>query len=240
MTSPDERTATDFPEGLGPAHRGRRLPSAGPFTWRIQDASAQAASYPDPDFRQLDSWIVIHEDNTATFCVGKTDLRSGHRHGVPSDDGRRARHALRARPPASWAAPTSRVDQGGRGIRRDPDRRLADAPCRRGGPTRTARAGVDNAGRASGSACGLQRRGHGESDPSKRVTDGELVGGKRFNVALTGNNVDGTTGTGKVKPVQDLKIAGQSPQRYDIPAKVDGSLKWAVDIKVPGWCTRAT
>jgi CO/xanthine dehydrogenase Mo-binding subunit len=38
----------------------------------------------------------------------------------------------------------------------------------------------------------------------------------------------------KVKAVQDLKIVGQSPQRYDIPAKVDGSLKWAVDVKVPG------
>ena len=33
--------------------------------------------YPDPDFRQLDSWIVIHEDNTATFYVGKTDCGQG-------------------------------------------------------------------------------------------------------------------------------------------------------------------
>ena len=52
--------------------------------------------------------------------------------------------------------------------------------------------------------------------------------------ALTGNNVDATTGVAKVKAVQDLKIVGQSPQRYDIPAKVDGSLKWAVDVKLPG------
>src|ERR1700682_3230617 len=41
-------------------------------------AAAQAAGpYPDPDFRQLDSWIVIHEDNTATFFVGKTDCGQG-------------------------------------------------------------------------------------------------------------------------------------------------------------------
>ena len=33
--------------------------------------------YPDPDFRQLDAWIVIREDNTATFYVGKTDLGQG-------------------------------------------------------------------------------------------------------------------------------------------------------------------
>src|SRR5437870_7876261 len=42
-------------------------------------ATAQAAGgpYPDPDFHQLDSWIVIHEDNTATFYVGKTDPGQG-------------------------------------------------------------------------------------------------------------------------------------------------------------------
>src|SRR6266571_1483938 len=50
----------------------------------ITAASAEAAAapqaggpYPDPDFRQLDSWIVIHEDNTATFYVGKTDCGQG-------------------------------------------------------------------------------------------------------------------------------------------------------------------
>ena len=39
--------------------------------------SAAARAYPDPDFRQLDSWIVIHPDNTATFYVGKTDCGQG-------------------------------------------------------------------------------------------------------------------------------------------------------------------
>src|SRR5690349_12429416 len=33
--------------------------------------------YPDPNFKQLDSWIVIHPDNTATFYVGKTDCGQG-------------------------------------------------------------------------------------------------------------------------------------------------------------------
>ena len=49
---------------------------AGPFA---AQASAQAARglYPDPDFHQLDSWIVIHQDNTATFFVGKTDCGQG-------------------------------------------------------------------------------------------------------------------------------------------------------------------
>jgi CO/xanthine dehydrogenase Mo-binding subunit len=73
-----------------------------------------------------------------------------------------------------------------------------------------------------------------KADPSKNVTYGQLIGGKKFNVALTGNDVNAVTGVAKVKPVQEHKIVGQSPQRYDIPAKVDGSLKWAVDVKLPG------
>ena len=40
-------------------------------------APRRAGLYPDPDFRQLDSWIVIHQDNTATFYVGKTDCGQG-------------------------------------------------------------------------------------------------------------------------------------------------------------------
>jgi CO/xanthine dehydrogenase Mo-binding subunit len=72
------------------------------------------------------------------------------------------------------------------------------------------------------------------ADPSKRVTYGELIGGRKFNTALTGNNINATTGQARVKDVNQFKIVGQSPQRYDIPAKVDGSLKWAVDAKVPG------
>jgi CO/xanthine dehydrogenase Mo-binding subunit len=73
-----------------------------------------------------------------------------------------------------------------------------------------------------------------KSDPLINVTYGELVGGRRFNVALTGDRVNDTTGLAKVKPVQEHRIVGQSIQRYDVPAKVDGSLKWAVDVKLPG------
>jgi CO/xanthine dehydrogenase Mo-binding subunit len=73
-----------------------------------------------------------------------------------------------------------------------------------------------------------------KSDPSKRITYGELIGGRRFNVTLTGKDIDATTGVARVKTVQELRMVGQSPQRYDIPAKVDGSLKWAVDMRAAG------
>jgi hypothetical protein len=44
----------------------------------VLDAQGTAAGpYPDLDYKQLDSWIVIRPDNTATFFVGKTDLGQG-------------------------------------------------------------------------------------------------------------------------------------------------------------------
>ena len=42
------------------------------------------------------------------------------------------------------------------------------------------------------------------------------------------------TGEAPLKPVQQMKYVGQSPARYDIPPKVDGTARWAVDVKLPG------
>jgi hypothetical protein len=50
----------------------------------VSVGAARAAMFADPlgaaaagpyriDFRQLDSWIVVHGDNTATFYVDRTD-----------------------------------------------------------------------------------------------------------------------------------------------------------------------
>ena len=53
--------------------------AAAPFVDAVAGAQAPAAAgpYRDPDYKQLDSWIVIHQDNTATFYVGKTDMGQG-------------------------------------------------------------------------------------------------------------------------------------------------------------------
>jgi nicotinate dehydrogenase subunit B len=200
----------------------------------LAEAQQSAGPYPDPDFRKLDSWIVIHEDNTATFYVGKTDCGQG--------TGTAFRQMMADELDIAYdktscimGSTDITVDQGGSGgsdaIQTDgwPMRRVA-AEARRVllemGSTRLGMP-VDQ---LAVSAAVISVK----ADGSKRVTYGQLIGGKRFNVALTGNNVDATTGVAKVKPVQELKIVGQSPQRYDIPAKVDGSLKWAVDVKLPG------
>ena len=206
--------------------------NADPFSAVVE---AQAPGpYPDPDFRQLDSWIVIREDNTATFHVGKTDLGQG--------TGTAFRQIMAdeldmpyGRTSCVMGSTDVTVDQGGSGgsdaLQTDgwPMRRVAAEARRVLLDLAAARLGVPVAqlvvsdGVVSVAA-----------DPSRKVTYGELIGGRKFNVTLRGNNTDTTTGAAPIKTVQQLKIVGQSPQRYDIPAKVDGSLKWAVDAKVPG------
>ena len=208
--------------------------SASAIAGPLAAASQAAGPYPDPDFRQLDSWIVIHEDNTATFFVGKTDCGQG--------TGTAFRQMMSDELDIAYDKTTCimgstdiTVDQGGSGgsdaIQTDgwPMRRVAAEARRVLLDMGSARFGVPIDQLAVSAAVITVK-----ADPSRRVTYGQLIGGKRFNVALTGNNIDATTGVAKVKPVQELKIVGQSPRRYDIPAKVDGSQKWAVDVKLPG------
>jgi nicotinate dehydrogenase subunit B len=201
---------------------------------KAQTSDATAGPYPDPDFRQVDSWIVIHQDDTATFYVGKTDCGQG--------TGTAFRQIMSDELDFPYDKTTCimgstdvTVDQGGSGgstaMERDswPMRRVAaearrvllemastklDAPVER----LTVSDGVIAV----------------TGDPSKHLTYGQLIGGKRFNVPVTGKNINVITGVAAVKPVQAFRNVGQSPKRYDIPAKVDGSLKWAVDVKLPG------
>jgi nicotinate dehydrogenase subunit B len=199
------------------------------------EALAQAPGpYPDPDFRQLDSWIVIRQDNTATFYVGKTDLGQG--------TGTAFRQLMADELDMSYDRTTCVMgstdvtpDQGGSG---GSDALQTDAYPMRRVAAEARRVLLDMGSQRLGVPVARLAVADGvisvAADPTKRVTYGELIGGRRFSVALTGNNVDQTTGTARLKPVQELKNVGKSPQRYDIPAKVDGSLKWAVDARVPG------
>ena len=205
---------------------------AGPFAL---DVDAQAPGpYPDPDFRQLDSWIAIHENNTATFFVGKTDCGQG--------TGTAFRQMMSDELDIAYDKTTcimgstdNTVDQGGSGgsdaIQTDgwPMRRVAAEARRVLLGMASTRFAVPVEALAVRDAVITVK-----ADPAKRVTYGELIGGKQFHVALTGGNVDQTTGVAKVKPVQELKFVGQPLPRYDIPAKVDATQKWAVDVKLPG------
>jgi nicotinate dehydrogenase subunit B len=202
----------------------------------IYTLSAQAGGpYVDPDYLQLDSWIVIRPDNTATFFVGKTDLGQG--------TGTAFRQIMSDELDVAFDKTTCvmgsthlTVDQGGSG---GSDALQTDGYPMRRVAAEARRVLLEMAGMHFGVPASSLTVTDGVvtvrgSSPPRTITYGELIGGKKFNVTLTGQNIDATTGVAKLKPVQQMKYVGKSPQRDDIPRKVDGSAKWAVDMKVPG------
>ena len=210
-------------------------------TAAMREAEAQSSGegggpgpYHDPDFHQIDSWIVIHENNTATFYVGTTDPGQG--------TGTCFRQLMSDELDIAFDKTTCimgstdiTVDQVGSGgsyaLERNswPMRRVAAEARRVLLQMGSAYLGVPVDQLTVSDAVITVK-----ADSSKRVTYGELIAGKKFNVTLTGRNVYAVTGKAKTKSNPELKYTGQSIQRDDIPPKVDGSLKWAVDVKLPG------
>jgi nicotinate dehydrogenase subunit B len=201
---------------------------------RVLAQAANDGPYPDPDFLQLDTWIVIHPDNTATFFVGKTDGGQGTGTAfrqMMSDELDIAYEMTNLVMGSTDRTPDQGGSGGSDGIERDgwPMRRVA-AEARRV----LLDLGAEHLGTPVAELSVANATISVKSNAAKSVTYAELVGGKQFHVALSGRNVDATTGQAHVKPVQALRVVGKPVQRYDIPAKVDGTLTWAVDMKLPG------
>jgi hypothetical protein len=122
--------------------------------------AAQAGGlYPDPDYKKLDSWIVIHENNTATFYVGKTDCGQG--------TGTAFRQMMADELDIAYdktscvmGSTDVTVDQGGSG---GSDAIQTDGlPMRRRGPPRPAGDGVQTIQHSGGSTRSQCGRDHGE------------------------------------------------------------------------------
>ncbi len=161
------------------------------------------------DPRKLDSWIVIHEDNTATFYVGKTDPGQGTGTGfrqLMSDE----LDIAFDKTTCIMGSTDITVDQVGAGgssaMERDswPMRRAAAEARRVLLEMASTRFGVpvDQLAVSEGVITV-------KADPSKHVTYGELIGGQKFNVTLSGNNAASVNGKAKTKTIPELKYAGK-------------------------------
>jgi nicotinate dehydrogenase subunit B len=77
-----------------------------------------------------------------------------------------------------------------------------------------------------------------ESPDCRQAGYGELIGGRYFDLPMKWNGKLGNDlvaeGQAKPKPPFAYKIVGQSPPRFDVPAKVFGTLDYVTDVKVPG------
>jgi nicotinate dehydrogenase subunit B len=78
-----------------------------------------------------------------------------------------------------------------------------------------------------------------KSDAGKKVTYGELIGGRYFDVQLEWNKTIGNDltvkGQAKPKSPSEYKTVGKpGTRRRDVAPKVLGTLEYVVDVKVPG------
>ena len=74
-------------------------------------------------------------------------------------------------------------------------------------------------------------------NPAKKVSYGQLVGGKRFNAKITATGIQGSMNVApevKPKSYKDYKVVGTSVRRVDLPAKFTGAYTYTADFKVPG------
>jgi len=196
--------------------------------------------YGNPDYLDpsvLDSWLQVQPDGMITFATGKVDIGTGIETAVGQiaaeeldvpfekvrivmgdtaktvDQGRTAgsQTVARAGPQIRQAAAAARMEL------------LKLASPKLGVP-------VENLTVTDGVVSVV-------GDPSKKVTYGELIGGKQFNVKITANGIQGAMVVApevKAKPYKDYKVVGKSIRRVDIPAKLTGEFTYTSDVRVPG------
>jgi nicotinate dehydrogenase subunit B len=209
------------------------------FLPSLPPAFGQATVGPgiDADPTSLDSWLAIAQDGTVTVFSGKVDLGTGvetalaqivseeldvpferiHMIGLDTtkaiNQGTTAgsRSIERGGPQLRQAAAAARQE-----LLKLAAVRLATAP-----ENLVVRDGIVS---VAGNA-------------AKKVSYGELIGGKQFNIKIT------ATGTGwdmkvapevRAKDVKDYKIVGTSKKRIDLPPKLTGEFTYAHDVRVPG------
>jgi len=188
-----------------------------------EPARGEVAGPPDP--KQVDTWLAIHADNTATVYIGFAELGQGNSTALLQVAAEELDMEMRQ-------LKTVRLDtnvtpnQGGT---------YSSASIQRGGPqVRTAAAearqallqmaskklnapvdrltvskGIVSAGGAAGS-----------------VSYGELVGDKPFHLAFTGS--------APVKSSAHYKVVGTAVPRNDLPDKVSGKYVYMQHVRVPG------
>jgi CO/xanthine dehydrogenase Mo-binding subunit len=200
---------------------------------------AQFAKLPsgDIDPTSLDSWLAITPDGLVTFYTSKVEIGTGTITALAQIVAEELDVPM-ARIKMDSGDTSRTIEQGStvgsRSIERaGPQVRQAAAAARQELlKLGAARLGVSDArlGVVDGVVSVI-------GDPAKKITYGQLIGGKRFNTKIT------ATGTGwdmkvapevKAKDPKTYKIVGRPVKRFEIPAKVTGEHSYIHDVRIPG------
>jgi CO/xanthine dehydrogenase Mo-binding subunit len=191
-----------------------------------QGRGARGAAPNQPDTQQIDTWLAIHSDNTASLRIGFVELGQGNSTALPQIaaeeldlDLDRIRTVLietNVTPNQGGTYSSASIARGG------PQVRTAAAEARR--------ALLEMASVRLGAPVDRLTVSNGvvrvAGDTSRSVTYGELIGNRRFNLAFTGS--------APVKPVSEYKVVGKPAARKDVAAKVSGNYIYMQQVRVTG------
>jgi nicotinate dehydrogenase subunit B len=181
---------------------------------------------PSPARNAVDSWIVLHEDDTATLLTGRSELGQGSLTGllqIAAEELDLTMAQIRSGPVETSIAPesgetdaSSSIEVAGALVRQAAAQarqhllQLASAKLRVPVDQLRVEAGVVS---TAGS-------------PGHSVRYGELLKGRRFEIELTGN--------ARIKRPEEYKIVGRSVPRANVLEKVTGAFTYMQSLRVPG------
>jgi len=215
---------------------------AGEADAAVGDTSSLNAGPPNP--AQVDTWVAIHSDNTATIYPGLQELGNGSSTGLLQMAGEELSMEM------------NQLKFGVSDSNRTPNNvsQSASNAIKSGGPKlRAATATAAQALLAMASttlgvpSSQLTVQKGTVSGGGKSVTYGDLIGDKLFNVqvpasynlapttaAVPAIGVGVPTGTPGTKPVSQYTLIGTRVPRVDIPAKVTGTYTYVHNVRLQG------
>jgi CO/xanthine dehydrogenase Mo-binding subunit len=224
-----EFSRTTFLKGGGAMIVGMSV-AGGTLAGKAQAAESPFASNGPPDLQAVDSFIVIHADNTASVKTGRVELGQGSNVGLMMiaaeeldmdiSQMKFVRHDTNVTPNTGGTFGSSSIRTAGPRIRSSAayakQALLSMAATRLGVP-----------------ASSLSVSKGVVSGGGRSVTYGELIGDKLFNVRMA--QATREPGVAPAKPIAQYSLVTKlRVPRVDIPDKVTGKHTYVHNIKVPG------
>jgi CO/xanthine dehydrogenase Mo-binding subunit len=217
-----------FVKGGGALIVGFSVAGAG-FAGRTQAADSPFASNGPPALNQVDSFLMIHADNTASVMSGHTEFGQGSDVGIVLITAEELDMAVsqvkflnpdtNLTPSTGGTTASNTISTKGRSVRAAAayakQALLGMAATQLGVPVAslTVANGVVSGG-------------------GRSVSYGALIGDKSFNVTMP--NATLSTGQAPAKTPNQYKLVGSRVPRFDVPAKVTGKYTYVHSIRVPG------
>jgi CO/xanthine dehydrogenase Mo-binding subunit len=184
-----------------------------------------------PDAKQVDTWLAIHADNTATVYIGFAELGQGNSTALlqvaaeeldfDMSQLRTVRLDTNVTPNQGGTYSSASIQRGG------PQVRTAAAEARQALlqlASKKLDAPVNRLAVSKGVVAVV-------GDTSRSVTYGELVGDRPFHLAFTGS--------APVKTPAEYKVVGTAVPRNDMPDKVSASTSTCSTCACLACCTAA-